>query len=180
MVTLTVRDVIDERSPWVRRLDEDRVGVSEDRVGVEFRKLGPEWAVLDRVEVGDRGRDIDRVVIGPPGVITVRTKRHPNGKVWVGARTVRVNGHGTDYLFTARHVARRATELLACGEPIDVRSAIVFVDLHEFSVQQMPVEVQVTTLRRFIGWIESLPATMGAEMVDKVVERARASNTWVS
>lgn len=77
-----------------------RVGMKgEEMVGDELAKLGEGWHFLHAVEVGDRGADIDHVVLGPAGVFTLNTKRHPNGKASVAARSIYVNGHvQTDYL----------------------------------------------------------------------------------
>jgi hypothetical protein len=87
-----------------------RVGAKgEEKVAHELDKLGASWHVLHAVEVGDRGSDIDHVLIGPPGVITVNTKRHPDGKAWIGERSILVNGHRTDYLRNSRHEAPSAS-----------------------------------------------------------------------
>lgn len=131
----------------------------------ELAKLGPGWHYLHAVEVGDRGSDIDHVVIGPPGVITINTKRHPRGKAWVGERMVMINGQKTDYLHNSRFEAKRAAKLLSseCGKPIEARAAIVFVDLDNYNVKQMPTDVHVTTRRRLVGWLRSLPAVAPPE-----------------
>ena len=107
-----------------------RVGAKgEEKIAHELNKLGGEWRVLHAVEVGVRGSDIDHVVIGPPGVITLNTKRHPNGKAWVGERSVMVNGFRTDYLRNSRHEASRASRLLttAHGQAITVIRPFVTV-----------------------------------------------------
>ncbi len=56
-----------------------RVGAGgEETVGGRLDKLVKHgWHVLHAVPVGDRGSDIDHVVIGPGGVFTVNTKTHP-------------------------------------------------------------------------------------------------------
>lgn len=68
----------DERS-W-------RIGaVGEGRVGAELERLVRRgFRVLHSVPVGQRDSDIDHVVVGPPGVFTVNTKWHPEGRIWVG------------------------------------------------------------------------------------------------
>ena len=74
----------DERS-W-------RVGAGgEETVGAKLEKLTKHgWHVLHAVPVGDRGSDIDHVVIGPGGVYTLNTKTHPGGNIWVGKHSVLV------------------------------------------------------------------------------------------
>ncbi|MGN6782010.1 MAG: nuclease-related domain-containing protein, partial [Marmoricola sp.] len=66
-----VLDVKTEERAW-------RVGAAgEQAVAAQLAKLGPGWRVLHSIEVGDRGSDIDHVLIGPGGVIrsTPRTTR---------------------------------------------------------------------------------------------------------
>jgi hypothetical protein len=158
-----------------------RVGAKgEEKIAHELNKLGAGWRVLHAVEVGVRGSDIDHVVIGPPGVMTLNTKRHPNGKAWVGERSVMVNGFRTDYLRNSRHEASRASRLLttAHGQAITVIPAIVFVDLDDFVVKQMPTDVHVTTKRKLVRWLESMPATMSADQVESVFAIARHATTW--
>jgi Nuclease-related domain len=158
-----------------------RVGAKgEEKIAHELNKLGAEWRVLHAVEVGVRGSDIDHVVIGPPGVITLNTKRHPDGKVWVGERSVMVNGFRTDYLRNSRHEASRASRLLtsAHGHTVEVIAAIVFVDLVDFVVKQMPTDLYVTTKRKLLRWLESMPATMSTDQVESVFTIARRATTW--
>jgi len=159
-----------------------RVGAKgEEKVASELAKLGPAWRVLHAVEVGQNGSDIDHIVIGPAGVVTLNAKRHPGGKVWVGERMVMVNGQKTDYLRNSRFEAQRAARLLstACGQPVATAAALVFVDLDDFTVKQMPVDVHVTTRRRLVGWLRSLPMAIDEDAVDEIYSRARLSNTWM-
>lgn len=159
-----------------------RVGAKgEEKVADELAKLGPAWRVLHAIEVGANGSDIDHVVVGPAGVITLNAKRHPHGKAWVGERMVMVNGQRTDYLRNSRFEAQRAARLLSasCGKPVAVTAAVVFVDLDDFSVRQMPADVHVTTRRRLVKWLESLPAAIDPATVEDIYSKARLSSTWI-
>ena len=131
-----------------------RVGAKgEEKVARELTKLGPTWRVLHAVEVGNRGSDIDHVLIGPAGVLTLNAKRHPRGKAWVGDHMVLVGGQRTDYLRNSRFEAQRAARLLSAagGRNVPVVPVIVFVDLDDFKVKQMPTDVHVTTCRRLVA-----------------------------
>ena len=61
-----------------------RVGADgEESVGAKLDGLSEHgWHVLHAVPVGDRGTDIDHVLIGPGGVLTLNTKNHPGATVW--------------------------------------------------------------------------------------------------
>jgi len=159
-----------------------RVGAKgEEKVADQLAKLGPSWRVLHSIEVGDRGSDIDHVVIGAAGVFTLNAKRHPNGRVSVNAWKIYVNGQPTDYLRNARGEADRAQRLLsaACGTPVAVSPVVVFVDLDDFKVKQAPQQgVHVTTHRRLVDWLQSLPATASPGAVEQIFAKARINTTW--
>ncbi len=132
------------------------------------------------VEVGERGSDIDHVVIGPPGVFTLNAKRHPHGKAWVGERAIMINGQRTDYLRNSRFEGKRAAELLtdACGGPVAVTPVIVFVDLDVFNVKQLPTDVHVTTRKRLLDRLRSLSPMLTPDDVEMIFSQARQSTTW--
>lgn len=158
-----------------------RVGAKgEEKVAGELSKLGDAWHRLHAVEVGERGSDIDHVVIGPPGVFTLNTKRHPHAKAWVGERSVMINGHRTDYVRNSRFEGKRAAELLsqACGFPVTVTPVIVFVDLDAFTVKQLPSDVHVTTRKRLLDWFNSLPPTLDVDAIEMIFANARQSTAW--
>jgi len=158
-----------------------RIGANgETKVARELATLGPAWRVLHVVEVGQNGSDIDHVVIGPPGVITLNTKCHPDGKAWVSEHQVMVNGQRVPYLRNSRHEAERATRLLstACGRPIVVSAAIVFVDLVSLKEKQMPQDVHVTTRPRLVRWLKSLPIAIDETAVNEIYSKASLSTTW--
>ncbi|PTM85918.1 nuclease-related domain-containing protein [Dietzia psychralcaliphila] len=98
-----------------------RIGADgEQAVGEQLAALDARWRILHAVRVGERGADIDHVVIGPGGVFTVNSKNHPKAAVWVGGDTVMVNGSRVPYIRNSRHEAKRASRLLA--EQVGFRS----------------------------------------------------------
>ena len=71
-----------------------RVGADgEVEVAKQLRHLGHSWRVIYAVPVGERGADIDHLVIGPGGVFTLNTKNHRDKNVWVAERSFMVNGY---------------------------------------------------------------------------------------
>src|SRR4051812_26505092 len=60
-----------EARPW------EVGGRGEQLVGAELDRLPTGWRTLHAVPVGDRGSDIDHVVLGPGGVFTINAKHHP-------------------------------------------------------------------------------------------------------
>ena len=164
-----------------------RIGADgEEAVAARLAKLGPEWRVLHAVPVGDRGSDIDHVVIGPAGVFTINAKHHPGASVWVGGNTFMVNGHCQPYVRNSRHEAQRASRLLtaACGFPVTVTRLIAVMGAQEgYTVREQPPggDVVVLTRREVDQWLRKREgADLGPEQVEAVHDAARRSTTWVN
>ncbi|MWA02794.1 hypothetical protein F8568_020925 [Actinomadura sp. LD22] len=143
------------------------------------RKHG--WHVLHAVPVGRRGADIDHVLIGPFGVVTVNTKS-TRGKVWVADNGLMVGGTKVDYLRNSRHEAQRARRLLAdaCGRHVPVQAAVVFVGAKGFTVRNGgPRDVAVLRdVRAFRRWLRHCGKVLSPEQVAEVHAAARRPTTW--
>jgi hypothetical protein len=157
-----------------------RVGAEgEEEVGRRLRKLGKEWRVIHSVPIGNRGSDIDHVVIGPSGVFTLNTKHRPGQRVTVRTSGVFVNGQRTHYVRNSRFEAERATRILsdACNETIHVHPAIVVMGA-QLTVNSQPLEVSVIARRSITEWLSSRPVVMTPERVERIFEWARRDSTW--
>lgn len=161
-----------------------RIGADgEEAVAAQLARLGPDWRVLHAVRVGERGSDIDHVVIGPAGVFTVNAKHHPRTSVWVGGDTVMINGQRVPYVRNSRHEARRASRLLTeqAGFPVVVTGVIAVMGAHDgFTVKKQPEDgaVVVVQRKRISQHLLRLPAKLTPREVDAVFEVARRSTTW--
>jgi len=172
-----VLDVKTEERAW-------RVGAAgEQAVAAQLAKLGPEWRVLHSIEVGDRGSDIDHVLIGPGGVITINAKNHPNTNVWVGGDTFMVNGQRVPYIRNSRHEAKRAGRLLSeqAGFPVAVLGVIAVMGAHKgFKIMKQPEDgaVVIVQRRRVSQYIRSLPPRLSGREIEAIYDVARRSTTW--
>lgn len=161
-----------------------RIGAdAEEAIAQHLTRLGPGWHVLHAVPVGDRGSDIDHVVIGPPGVFTVNTKNHPNANVWVRGDTFKVNGHNQRYIHNSRFEARRAAGLLSAAARLDVevRGVIAVLGAQQgFTVKEQPKDgaVTVVTGKSLGPYLTSLPAALGIPSIEWVYACARHLATW--
>jgi hypothetical protein len=159
-----------------------RVGAKgELLVAARLEKLPEPWCVLHAVPVGDRGSDIDHVVIGPGGVFTVNAKCHPDANVWVGGNTFMVNGHRQPYVRNSRHEAKRAARLLstALGWPVTATGVIAVVGARSgYTVKAQPDDVYVVTRKQIARWLRSLPQTLGEEQIQAIYAAGRRSDTW--
>ncbi len=141
------------------------------------------WHVLHAVPVGQRGADIDHVVIGPFGVVTVNTKT-TRAPVWVGEYGLTVGGKPTDYLRKSRSEASRAGRLLnqATGLSVPVQPAIVFVGARRVSVRRGgPADVAVLPSPRALRhWLRKQPLVLEPSQVQEIYQAARWPASWQS
>jgi hypothetical protein len=158
-----------------------RVGADgEEEVARRLRALGDSWSVLHAVPIGDRGADIDHVVVGPGGVFTLNSKYHLGGRVSVSGGTVWVNGQRTDYVRKSRFEGERASKLLsaACGFAVAVQPLIV-VMASDLRVVAQPSDVYVIGRKRVAAWLSARPIALAPEQVETVFSNARRSTTWI-
>jgi hypothetical protein len=160
-----------------------RVGAEGERlVGGELDKLAKQgWVVVHDVPVGDRGANIDHVVVGPGGVFTVNSKYHWDKRVLASGDCVYVNGHPSKYIPVARHEAERAARLLgaAAGAPVVVTAVLSIVSQHRV-VKNQPRKGGVLVMgpRETRRLLEGLPPVLAPEQVSRLGLLARRSTTW--
>ena len=164
-----------------------RIGADgEENTGGRLEKLtGKGWRVLHSIPVGERGSDIDHVLIGPGGVWTINTKRHPAAKVWVAPTQIRVNGQPVPYLRNSRFEAARAADLLAgaVGWDPPVRPVIVLqlgLLADPITVKGSPEDVDVLDARSVPRWFTKRPTMLTSEQVEVLYAAARDPRTWTA
>lgn len=159
-----------------------RIGASgEELVAAQLRKLEPNgWYAIHAIKVGENGSDIDHLVIGPGGVLTLNAKNHKGAKIWVAGNTFLVNGQYHPYIRNSRHEARRASRLLSqvLGFEVPVLGAVAVVNADSFTVKTMPEDVHVVWRYGLASWLRSLPIELGSDLVEAVYDVARRSTTW--
>lgn len=161
-----------------------RIGADgEEAVAAQLARLGPRWRVNHAVRVGNKGSDIDHVVIGPPGVFTVNTKHHPDANIWVANNTFLINGHHHPYVRKSRYEAERASRLLeaAAGRPVAVHGIIAVVGASGgFTVNEQPRDgaVYVVGRRHLADYLTRLPVCLSAGDIDALYTLACRSTTW--
>lgn len=161
-----------------------RIGADgEEKVAAQLAKLttkDPRWRVLHAVPVGENDSDIDHVVIGPPGVLTLNAKHHPGAKIWVAGNTFMVNGQKQPYLRNSRHEAQRAARLLtaATGVPMHAVGVVVPVGAQDVTIKTEPEGVHVVYRKALVRWLERQPELLDQGAVERIYEAARRSTTW--
>ncbi|WP_309630975.1 nuclease-related domain-containing protein [Nocardioides zeae] len=161
-----------------------RIGADgEEAVAAQLAALGDGWRVLHAVRVGDRGADIDHVVIGPPGVFTVNAKHHPGAALWVGGDVVMVNGQRMPYVRNSRHEARRAGRLLTeqVGFPVTATGIVAVMGAQKsFTIRSQPEDgaVVVVMRRRITRHLLAQPVRLSPREIEAIYDVARRSTTW--
>ena len=148
--------------------------------GLVIGRLPEGWHAFNDSPSGGHGVNIDHVVVGPAGTFTLNAKNLA-GKVWVGARSVRHNGHPTDFLSKAAHEASRASRLLtaAVGRPVDVRG-IVAILADGWTIDEKPTDVHVASPRGVKDWLLRLPTTLSSHEVIEIASAASTPSTWAA
>lgn len=161
-----------------------RIGADgEQKVAAQLAKLAAKdgrWQSLHALPVGDRGSDIDHLVIGPGGVFSLNAKHHPGSKIWVGGNTLMVNGRRLPYVRNARFEAQRASRLLSetCGFPVFVRGVVVPVGADDVTIKTPPKDVSVVNRMQLVRWLRSQPDLLTADQTRTIFAAARRSTTW--
>ena len=161
-----------------------RIGAAgEEKVASQLARAArkdPRWRFLHAIPVGNRGSDIDHLIIGPGGVFTVNAKHRPGAKIWVGGDTFMVNGTRQPYIRNSRHEAARASKLLtaATGFPVRVEGLVVTVNADDVTIKSVPADVHVVPSMQVARWLLRHGDILSAGMLDDIFGVARRSTTW--
>lgn len=161
-----------------------RIGADgEEKVAARLAKVAkkdPRWRFIHAIPVGNRGSDIDHLIIGPGGVFTANAKHHPGAKIWVGGSTFMVNGTKQHYIRNARHEATRAADILTtgCGFPVHVEGVIVTVNADDVVVKSQPDGVSVVPRMQITNWLLRHGEVLDESAINAIFEVARRSTTW--
>jgi hypothetical protein len=155
----------------------------ELEMAARLQRLGEGWTVLHSVPVGNRGSDIDHLVIGPSGVFVINTKRLVEARVWVGRGTFLVNGHKRDYLRYSEFEARRVDGTLRrAGLVAPVVPVIAVCGAKNLTVKGDPKwndrYVGVSESRRVARRISRRKAALSPDQVERVVAALSDASLW--
>jgi hypothetical protein len=156
----------------------------EEAVGARLERLTPlGWHVLHSIPIGERGSDIDHLLIGPGGVWTINTKNHPGKKIWVADRTVMVSGHRVPYIRNSEFEAERVRTILSrhLGWEPFVKAALVLLTgtiVPDVTVKKAPEQVLILDRMDLPRVFKKSPLRIPPEGVEQIFEIARRSSTW--
>lgn len=133
-----------------------RVGAEgEQATGRALEGLPAGWLVLHDRRIPGGHANIDHVVVGPPGVFVIETKRR-SGTVSIGGDTVRVNGRRRDVVAEVRREAEVVQRLL---------------DNHGRAIVVQPVIcIHAAELPLFRRRVDGIPLVYGRGLFGTLVE----------
>lgn len=139
----------------------------------------PRWRAIHSIPLAS-DVDVDHLVIGPGGVLTLNAKHHPGARVWVAGDTLMVNGARQPYVHKSRHEARRAAALLgvATHRAVSVTGVIVLVGAEELTVKTSLSGVEVLYRGRLVRWLRRQPEVFDDDAIEALLEAARRPSTW--
>ena len=137
---------------------------------------------MHSVPIGERGSDIDHVVIGAAGVFTINTKFHEDARLWVGSKRLLVNGQKTDHLRNSRFEAQRVARILTpiTGLRIDAHPVIVLVGIRSITVRERPADVAVLRDTELVRWLNRRPRTLDADVRDRLTTALGLRDHWAT
>lgn len=152
----------------------------EQVVGAELGRLARHgWRVIHSIELSPNN-DMDHLLIGPGGVFTINTKRHPGKTVWVGDDMARINhGPPRPHPRNSRAEAERAHRTLRrhCAFPFEVHPVLVYVDTEPPRVAPTQRTVRVYQPRQ-LSSLAPLTGTLTPDQIAHLHTIARHPHTW--
>ena len=156
-----------------------------------WRGRSQHWWVLHSVPLGDgHGQahgDVDHLLIGPLGLVSINTKHHRTGKLYLDGDQLVLNGRPTDYVPKARREADRVSGFLRAAlvshgytelaGRVPVRPLLAIVG-GRLMTDRWPAGVTVVMTSTLIEAIRAFPAALEPDQVAAVYELARRSTTW--
>jgi len=163
-----------ESEPWYRGAK------GEIAVASLLAQLPPAWTVFHALPIGNRGSDIDHLVVGPGGVFTINTKHHSGQNVWVAKHTMLVSGRSTPYIRNAEFEASRVGAMLRERMPLlpPVQPVIALVGAKQVTVRERPAKVRVVEAQGLVTWLTRLAVVINESELDLLVDILDDPATW--
>lgn len=180
------------RTRWERLLGRSPLGrnceglyqgaLGEIAVGARLKALSSDWAVFHSLPLGLEGWDIDHVLIGPGGIVTINTKHHRDAPIVVTHDEISVDGQPVPYLRHAEFELEYINTLLQDrhSSPPRVHPTVVFVAPRGILFSSLPSQVTVLDLTGLLTWLSALPVVLDQSDQNAIVELFDNPAMWAN
>lgn len=156
--------------------------MAERAVVAALDALGPNWTVLHGVSADPGLPTVEHLLVGPPGVFAIGIHNHRGGKVWVGERTMIVDGEAKPDLAVAQAQRRAVEERMsrATGSSTTVVPCLLIVAPLELEARKRPRGTEVLPVAELRAWLAELPRLHSQATVDRCAAAAADPATWAT
>ena len=151
-------------------------------VGKRLDKLRRDgWRLLESVRTGGTGLEtvIEYLVIGRPGVFTIRTRQHVKARVGVEGGALQIDGTQYPYIAECRAEAESvARRLSSAGPPVRVTPVLALVGLSGLDLSRAPSDLLVCRGEMADHVLRDLPGILTNRDQMRVYELAGRPEIW--
>ena len=159
----------------------ERQAVPSTSLAEQLADLPAGWHRVDAVDLGDRRRPVEHVIVGPGGVFVVSAVEHQDDRIWIRGDGFLVNGQWMPYIRETRREVGRVDRVLstAVGVAVSVHGIVVLVaDPARCAIKHQPDDLHVAAPGTLRSWLVSRPAALDAATVDRIHALLRRSSAW--
>lgn len=189
---LRLQDSARPRTRWERLVGRSPLGrnceglyqgaLGEIAVGARLKTLSSDWAVFHSLPIGLDGWDIDHILIGPGGIVTINAKHHRDLPIAVSRDELTVDGQPVPYLrhseFEQEYVSTLFQDRWSSTPPI--HPTVVFIAPREIVFESVPSPVTVLDLADLVDWLAALPVALDETDRQGIVELFDNPAMWAN
>ena len=166
----------DPLGPGLRHAHQAALG--QQQVGAVLAGLPRTWHVMHCVPTSDRSC-LDHLLVGPGGVVVLRTAAHPDWALRVTGDIVRPDGRPVSHVrLLRRQVGIVAERLRGPDLPVRLLGVVVVVGDRSVRTGDLPAGVSVVRLGGLASWVADLPTVLSQVDVARLASSASRPGTW--
>jgi len=166
----------DPLGPGLRHLHQAALG--QQQVGAALAGLPRTWHVMHCVPTSDRSC-LDHLLLGPGGVVVLRTAAHPDRALRVTDDIVRPDGRPVSHVrLLRRQVGIVADRLQGPDLPVRLLGVVVVIGTRPVRTGDLPAGVSIVGLGDLARWVADLPTVLSQIDVARLASSAARPGTW--
>lgn len=163
----------EEATPWYRG------SLGEQQAAETFQTI-KQARTYHSVPIGDKGSDIDHIILTPSGIYTINTKYHPNSKVWASSKAILVNGKKQPYYRNSTYEAERVKKILEAHTsiPLVVKPALAIIS-ETLTIKNHPQDITITNPAKLTKHINKQTRIWNEQQLNELHTIINNPTTWV-